>query len=88
MQIYLRRIQKNLAPVLDKIFFYSLLPKGKVIVINELSSAEIFVTCFMVLSQHLPGRTEENHEIPSSGWPICEPKIEQGTSGIRNGLEN
>lgn len=36
--------QKNLALALDKAFLYIVLPKGKVIAINELSSAEIFVT--------------------------------------------
>jgi hypothetical protein len=49
---------------MDKNFLRSLLPKGKVIAINELSSAEIFVTCFTIMSQHVFERTEENNKIP------------------------
>jgi hypothetical protein len=32
-----------------------------------------------VLSQHLPGGTQENHENPYSGWPVSERGTELDT---------
>jgi len=39
-----------------------------------------FVTYFNVLSQHLPGGTEENNEKSLSGYQIFGPRFEIGTS--------
>jgi hypothetical protein len=41
-------------------------------------SKNIAVTC--VPSQHLPVRTEENHEIPQSEFPVSGPILEPGNS--------
>jgi hypothetical protein len=35
---------------------------------------------FRVMSQHLPGGTEKNHEEPQSRWLISGPRFESGTS--------
>jgi hypothetical protein len=39
---------------------------------------------FKVLSRHLSGGTEGNHEKPQSGWPVFGPRFETWTSRIRS----
>jgi hypothetical protein len=37
---------------------------------------EAVVTYFVVLSRHLSGGVEENHEEPWSGWPVFVPRYQ------------
>jgi hypothetical protein len=39
---------------------------------------EVIMVCYKIISQHLPGETEENHSVSQSEWlvsgPRCKPK--------------
>jgi hypothetical protein len=53
---------------------------------NELERIwkEAVVVQIEVLSRHLPGRTEKNHEKLQSGYPFSVPAFDPGTSRIRS----
>jgi hypothetical protein len=46
------------------------------------------VTKFQLLSKHLPGETDENHEKPQSEYPVSGLRFEPELSGLLSGSAN
>jgi hypothetical protein len=46
---------------------------------------EAFMVDFKVLSRHLPGGIEENHETPQSGYPVSDARFESRIFISRSG---
>jgi hypothetical protein len=55
---------------------------------NELERMWKEAVVVKVLSQHLPGGTEENHEKPQYEELVSRPRFEHGTSRIRSRSAN
>jgi hypothetical protein len=47
--------------------------------VSEKDVEMVVMTQFQILSQHLPGWTEEDHEEPQSEYPVFKQRFESGT---------